>query len=229
MSLAMGRPIVTAEALSNHRARLPGVNDVIWAPLYDFQTYVGTTGHTQLSFFVAPIGQGTTSAQGATGTKTIADTNMNASGQLTKGNEFYTTGIEVMFFPGIQPGGGAVAGVDVGEFVDDTYLISRTGILTFKVGSDRIYTQDSPLGQFPPVTRLACCAAVAGAPTTTGTAMEISYAVLSGEPYTLTPIYIEANQGFQVILSWPAAVPLTSTTDARIGVRLRGYLIRNAQ
>lgn len=228
-----GRGIVSKALLDQHRTMVRGVNDVIWQPLYDFNTYVGTTGHTELLFFQSQKGQGTTSAPGATGLKTLADTNMAAAGQLGKGNEFYMTGIEVLFYPGVEPGRGSVALADVGEFVDDVWTFMKSGILTMTVGTDRVYVQDSPLAMFPPCTRLALNSAISTTndsdSTSTSVVEEIAYAVCSGEPYNITPLYIESNQTFGVSMTWPAAQVLPTGQNARVGVRLRGYLIRNAQ
>lgn len=227
----LGRPILTKTQIDNHRVTVGNVSDVIWAPLYDFLSYV-TAGQLSLTFFTVPIGQGTTSAPGATGTKSLADTNMTSAGQLTKGNEFYMTGQEIIFYPGFDPGtvGPGTTSTTFGNFLNDVYDVSKSGVLTLKVGSDRNYIQDGPLGMFPPVTRLAVAVAAAGAVTgalTTTNTVELTYAALSGEPYTITPIYIESNQGFQEQVVWPALVPLSAS--ARIGSRLRGYLIRQAQ
>jgi len=227
----MGRPILTQKNLLDHQTTL-ATQDVIWQPLYDYQSY-GTQGSTQFTFFTSPIGQGTTSAPGASGNKTIADTNMTSAGQLTKGNKFFCTGIEVLLFPGIECGRGSVALADVGLFVDDIYTVGKSGTLKFTVGSDRTYVNDGPLNMFPPVTRLAVSSAIASTfdsdSTATAVVEETQYAVFSGEPYSITPVLLDDNQGFQVVLNWPVAVAPPSTVAPRIGVRLRGYLIRNAQ
>lgn len=224
------RPILTREQIQQHQSYLADM-DVIWDPLYDFNSYVATTGHTQLSFFSAPQGQGTTSAPGASGTKTLADTNMDTANQLGKGNNFYVTGIEVPFYPGVDPGRAAVAAADVGEFVDDVYNVSKSGVLTLAVGSGRIYAQQSPLGLFPPSARLAVQSAITTAEANTATSAfaEVNYAVFSGEVYTIVPLLLDANQTFTLNMTWPAAVTLNSGSNARIGCRLRGYRIRNAQ
>lgn len=229
----LGRPILTKDQLAAHIATL-SQQDVIWAPLYDFQTY-GTQGATQFTFFSTPIGQGTTSSPGATGSKTIADTNMNSAGQLTKGNAFYMTGLEAILFPGAATTfgpGETTTEANTGRFVNDVYAIGKAGTIQLKVGSDRVYINDGPLNMFPPVTRLGVAAAIgttAAAVTTTAVLDQVDYAVWSGEPYAITPIYIEANQGFQVQVNFPVAVAPPSAIAPRLGVRLRGYLIRNAQ
>lgn len=224
------RPILTKEQLNQHQSFLAEM-DVIWAPLYDFNAYTATTGHTNLSFFAIPQGQGTTSAPGASGTKTNADTNMDTAGQLGKGNMEYVTGIEMLFYPGVDPGRAAVAAADVGEFVDDVYDLGKSGVVTFKVGSGRVYVEDGPLMLFPPSTRLAVQSAICTAESTTTTSSfaETNYAVWSGEVYTIVPLLLDANQTFTYQVTWPAAVALDSTANARLGARLRGYRIRNAQ
>lgn len=220
-----GRPILTTQQLQNHLTQVGAISDVIWAPLYDSNSYP-SAGTLQLNFFSLPIGQGTTSAPGASGTKTLADTNMTAAGQLTMGNDFYMTGQEVLFFPGENP---AAAGTTEGFFINDTWVFSKSGVLTLSIGSNRNYIQDGPLGQFPPITRLAVATAVAGTGSATTTINEITYAVMAGQPYSITPVYITATLGFQETMTWPAVVATVSPNAARVFSRLDGYLIRNAQ
>ncbi len=227
-----GRPILTPEQLASHKAFIANQEDVIWQPLYDYQAYTGASGHTQLTFFSVPLGQGTTSAPGATGVKTLADTNLVTASALPTNNEFYCTGIELFFMPGIQPGRGSVALADVGEYVDDLWTIAKAGWLNFKI-QDRNYVKDGPLGLFPETTRMGLSAAIGltfdSDETGTEVVEEVAYAALSGEPYQITPVYIVSNQSFQVQLNWSAAQVLPSGQNARIGVRLNGYQIRNAQ
>lgn len=226
--MGLGRPILTQDELNAHRTALAS-QDVIYAPLFDSINWAAA-GQNQLVLFTSPLGQGTTTAPAATGSKTLADTNMTAAGQLTKGNEFFMVGQEIMFFPGEAPetAGGAIAPSVTNGFINDTYNASKSGVLTLQIGSNRAYIQDGPLGIFPQSARLAVAAALAG---TGGTGTQansnIVYAAWTGEPYAITPVYIEATQGFQETIQWPAAVTLTAT--ARLFSRLRGYLIRNAQ
>lgn len=225
--LGLGRPILTKEDLNAHRAQLGNLQDVIFAPLYDSVSYP-SAGSLQLTFFTSPIGQGTTTAPGASGGKTLADTNLYSAGQLTKGNEFFMLGQEFMFYPGVDPGRGVGTFAAVGDYVNDTMDVGKSGFVTLQVGSNRQYIQDGPLMLFPPNARLGGFSALA-LTTTAGTqsVSEVTYAVWAGEPYTITPIYIEANQGFQEFIQWPALVTISAT--ARLFSRLRGYLIRNAQ
>jgi hypothetical protein len=220
-----GRPILTTTQLQNHLTQVGAISDVIWAPLYDANSYP-SAGTLQLNFFALPIGQGTTSAPGATGTKTLADTNMTAAGQLTMGNDFYMTGQEVLFFPGENP---SSSGTTTGFFLNDTWVFSKSGVLTLAIGSNRNYIQDGPLGQFPPITRLAVSSAVSGTGAATTTINDATYAVMAGQPYSITPVYITATLGFQETMTWPALVATISPNAARVFARLDGYLIRNAQ
>lgn len=225
--LGLGRPILTKDDLNAHRAALGNLQDVIYAPLFDSISYAAA-GQLQATFFTSPIGQGTTTAPGATGTKTLADTNLYSAGQLTKGNEFFMTGQEFTLFPGLDIGRGVVAYAAVGDYTNDMNDVGKSGVVTLQVGSNRQYIQDGPLQLFPPNARLGGWAAI-GYTNTAGTqsVAENCYAIWAGEPYTITPIYIEANQGFQEFIQWPALVTISAT--ARLFSRLRGYLIRNAQ
>jgi hypothetical protein len=52
---------------------------------------------------------------------------------------------------------------------------------------------------------------------------------MCGAAYNIVPTYIEATQAFGVQLIWPNLIPLPSAVIGRIGVRLVGDLIRDAQ
>lgn len=225
----MSRPILTQQQLMEHQSYLSTI-DVIWNPLYDFASYP-SAGSLQISFFSTPIGQGTTTAPGATGAKTEADTNMNSAGQLGKGNQFYTTGVEMLLFPSNVPGNGGIDITAVGSFTNTMYNVGKSGFVTFKVGSDRIYLQQGPLMLFPPSARLAGWAAIASeGDTSVATSVgEINYAVWSGEVFTIVPVLLDANQVFTFDAKWPALVAAAGPSAHRLGVRLRGYQIRNAQ
>jgi hypothetical protein len=223
-----GRQILTQAQLNAHVTQLED-QDIIWAPLKDANTYVGTTGHLNLTFFNQAVGNGVTSAPGASGPKTIDDTNMTAQGQLTAGNEFFMVGQEIVFYPGENPAN-IEAPAAFGYFINDTYEFSKGGTLTLQIGSNRTYIQDGPMAMFPPLTRLNVASAVAAEPTNTGTGIaEVTYAALGGSPYNITPVYITSNLGFSETLSWSAPVTLPSGNNARVFSRLDGWLIRNAQ
>jgi hypothetical protein len=227
--MGLGRPILTQSDLDQHRTAL-ATQDIIYAPLYDSANYA-SAGQNQIVMFTSPLGQGTTTAPSASGSKTLADTNMTAAGQLTKGNEFFMIGQELMLFPGQAPesAGGAAAPSVINGFLNDTYTIGKSGVLTLQIGSNRNYIQDGPLMIYPPAVRLAVqsAASVVGSSTSTQGTINVQYAAWTGEPYAITPVYIEATQGFQETLQWPALV--TTNATARLFSRLRGYLIRNAQ
>src|SRR5215469_4998782 len=141
MSMGLGRPILTQADLNAHITAL-AAQDIIYAPLFDAASYA-SAGQTQIVLFTSPIGQGTTTAPGASGTKTLADTNMTAAGQLTKGNEFFMTGQELMLFPGESPeqAGLAQAPSVTNGFLNDTYAVGKSGVLTLQIGSQRQYIQ----------------------------------------------------------------------------------------
>jgi hypothetical protein len=219
---------INRQNLAQHRVTVPGVQDEIYGPLYDFVSYAAA-GQTELNFFSVPKGQGTTTAPGATGTKTLADTNLTNAGLLPRDNAFYCTGIEVVLFPGINPGRGAITDATVGQFWDDVWAIGKSGVLTLTVGS-RVYVQDGPLMNFPTIQGLGGVAAAATNTTAAASlASTIEYARFVGQPYTIVPLFIQPNQNFGVTMNWPAVVATVSTQAARIGVRLRGRFIRNAQ
>lgn len=232
MNGVTGRRGVTPEQLAQHRTTVAGVADAIWSPLYDYQAYA-TAGFLQASFFAVPQGQGTTSSPGATGPKTVADTNMQVAGQLPRGNRFLCVGIEVEFWPGSTPGLQLTAAPTAAQMArnwDDVYSVLKGGSLTLNI-QQRIYAQDAPLMKFPPQTRLTGVAAVSGNDTNATTVgyEQIEYATACGAGYSIIPVYIESTQFFNVVIAFPALIATPSTVDARIGVRLLGNLIRDAQ
>jgi hypothetical protein len=232
---ALGRPVLTQDYLNSHRVGVAGQKDVIWNPLYDWIAYP-SGGGLLFSFYANQIGQGTSSTPGAGAVaKSIYDTNLTISNQLTKGNEFYAVGSESFLQPGVSNAalpltvlpGRANLPTTVGIFVNDVWSVGQGGVKTLTVGTDRKYIQDGPLFMFPPVARLAVAAALAQVSATgTGSGIEISYASWSGEPYSIVPLYIEANQQFNLTVAFNTLIPTPSNQIARLGDRLRGYLIR---
>ena len=158
--MGVGLDNLTRRDLASHRVTVPGTQDAIYAPLYDSVAYAAA-GQLQLTFFALPIGQGTTSAPGATGAKTEADTNLTNAGLLPKGNRFYCTGLEFTFLPGSNPGRGPLAdGANTGLNWNDVYAVGKSGWVRFRI-QNRDYIVDGPLINFPPVTRVAGAVAVA--------------------------------------------------------------------
>lgn len=228
MSSNIGLTRLRPADLASHVASIPSQQDEIYSPLYDSAAYAAA-GQQNLTFFALPIGQGVTSAPGAVGAKTEADTNLTNAGLLPKGNRFYCTGIEFQFFPGNNPGFGATADASLGRNWNDVYAAMKSGWVRFRI-QNRDYLLDGPLINFPPVARLAGAFSVTSTLTAgAATAGEIDYATAAGAPYNIVPVYIESNQAFTVQVNWPAVVALPSTVAARIFCRLRGRLIRDAQ
>lgn len=223
-----GRSGVTANDLQKYRTTVPGVRDGIFAPLFDYQTYDAAAAPALFTFFTVPIGQGTTSAPGGTGPKTFLDTNMQVSGQLPRGNTFICIGIEVEFWPGNTPGlnSTTLTAAQFARNCDDVYTIYRNAALTLTV-QNRIYVQDGPLMKFPTQSRLAGFASYSE--TTATTAGQIEYAAACGAAYDITPVKLESTQAFNVQIQFPAVTALPSGTAGRIGVRLVGKMVRDAQ
>jgi len=222
-----GRIPPTLQQVQQFAVNRQGQEEVVWNPLYDYQAYAAA-GQTKLTFFANPIGQGTTTAPGASGAKNEADTNMEAAGQLPSPQRFFCIGIETLFWPGSAVNASGAITTN-GLNWQDVWTVSKSGFIRLKIGS-KTYVTDGPLGVFPAGTRLAGAAAVTDA-TTAGAALhsQIDYAVMAGPAYEITPFWIPSNQNFSLTMQWPAAVALPSTVAGRIGVRMLGYLYRLSQ
>jgi hypothetical protein len=238
---AGGLPILTPGYLQSHRVGIPGQKDVIWNPIYDSAIYpsTGIAGQA-LSFFTTQQGAGTSVSPGAyfNGTgKTQYDTNLQAPNAFTLGLEFYCIGSETDIFPGQASAGWPVAGsgylpgstgtaLVATEFLNDVWVLASIGFKSLRIGTDRYYIQDGPLMKFPPRARLAVAAALASSITTA--VVGAVYAVPSGAPYVIVPIYFQTNQLFTLTLTFAGAVILPSGFPALIRERLNGYLVRQA-
>ena len=191
--------------------------------LYDYQAYAAA-GHTQLTFFAVPTGQGG---------KTLSDTNMNLAGQLPANQEFLVQSIEVHFLPtvpAVAADNPAAQGVKaVANIVNDVYRFHRTGNLKFEIGS-KPYLQEAPLGRFPAKTYFEINAATALAGEVADAQARIAYAHSAGRPYLLAPanLRLVSTQNFQITLNWPEGVQ-DITNPARVGVILDGILYRRSQ
>ncbi len=224
-----GRTGLSQDDLARYRSYVPGVDDVIWAPLYDYQTYP-TAGALQFNFFNQQKGTGVTSAFGGAGARTILDTNMQLSGQLGAGNQFLVMGIEVEFWAGSLPALATAAAstqAQLSQQINDVYSVLRNGVLSFSV-QNRPYVEDGPLMKFPTQTRLYAVAATTNGANATAQA-NVLYASGEGMSYNIVPVLLVQNQAFQCAVTFPALIATPSTVDARIGVRFNGKLIRNAQ
>jgi hypothetical protein len=224
-----GRKAITTAELNAYASVLTQ-QDSIFYPLYDYQTYPAA-GQQAFTFFTLPIGQGTTSAPGGTGPRTALDTNLTTAGMLPQGNQFVVKGIEFEFFPGGMPAFSAAAAIAANTsnaFVRDVYTVMRNGVVKFRV-QDRDYVQDGPLMKFPTQTRLAGFGALTESANAAATNAQLGYAAACGAGYNMVPLRLYSNQAFQVTVTFPALITLPSTVDARIGCRLVGDMIRNAQ
>lgn len=199
-------------AFNRARVNIPGMSEVIWNPLYDYQTKTSAATSRQ-RFFQEPIG-------GSSG-KTIVDTNMELNGQIPKGQAFVITGIQVELLPGIDVSGAALDN----QFADDIYAFYQSGALKLTIGSKDWIVQGN-LMKFPPTNRLAVQAATS-ITNAADTADNYVYSVAAGREFAVKDLLLESSQNFNVELIDTAALP--SGVDARLGVTLNGWLYRNAQ
>lgn len=203
----------------NRRGEYEGIRQ----SLYDFTTYA-SAGQTSLQFFQIPKGQSS---------KTIADTNMTAAGQLPQPQYFLVESIEILLFPGVDIGT-EVTTIAETEFANDMYAVAKGGSLDLFIGS-KTYLEEAPLGRFPPKTKLNVSAAHAlqlkqAMAADAEALVSTEYAAWAGRPYYLDPpVLLVPNQNFSITLNWPSAVALPSSVDARIGVVLDGILYRQSQ
>jgi hypothetical protein len=223
-----------------NRVTNPGQSEIIRQRLYDYQLFA-TAGYTSLLFFQSPIGQGITSAIGATvGTaKTLWDTNMELGGQLPSGKSFLIESIEVLFTPGTssttntytQAGFvafNATAAATVGNWVNDVNTFYQSGMLELNVLSKN-YLRETPLVAFPPKAHFELSAAMASNSATTAQVGDV-LAKAAGRPYYLEPrVTLQPAVNFDVTLRWPGLVATPSGFNGRVGVILDGYMLRASQ
>ncbi len=194
-------------ALSKYNVNRAGQFEVIWNPTYEYQDYL-IAGHTQLTFFQNTVG----SVAGG-----LSTTNMRAAGQFPRPQEFLVTGIQVTFEVGAVV---AQAVAAVQSNWQDAFDVLNTGNLDFFIGS-KSYLNDSPIGVFPQQYGV-------GGAAQSGATVAADYARSVGKYYSITPVKIPANQNFNITLNWPEGAT-GIVTQARIGVRLDGFLYRLSQ
>lgn len=230
----------TGQTFDAFRVTNPGFAEIIRQPLYDYQILPGA-GSQRLAFFQQPIGQGVTSALGATvGTaKTYADTNMTLASQLPSGFQFLIEALEVQFYPGSVSTANtytpatitffaAVAAATVGAQMNDANTFYQGGLLELNV-LQKNYLRMTPLVNFVPQRSLDLSATIASNSATTS---EVGAGVVrpGGIPFELDPpITLMPACNFEVALGWPAVVALPSGFNARVGVVLQGYAWRAGQ
>lgn len=231
---------ITAADFNANRVTNPGQSEIVRQRLYDFQIYPAA-GISQLSFFQLAVGQGITSALGATvGTpKTIADTNMEIGGTLPSGKSVLVESIEVLYLPGSVSTANTYTPATIGSFIavaaatqwaysNDVNIFYQSGVLELNVLSKN-YLRETPLLSFPPKASLDFSGAVS---TNSATTSQVTAQVAksSGRPYYLEPrVTLQPAVNFEVVLRWPAAVANPSGFNARLGVYLDGYLMRASQ
>lgn len=220
--------IPSLDSLMQYDVNRRGDYEGIRQTFYDSQNYVAA-GQLQQQFFQVPLGQGTTTAPGATGAKTFNDTNMQSAGQLPQPQHFLVESIEIKLYPTPFPTtADATDPPAIANFVNDIYEISKSGDLDFFIGS-KSYLREGPLDRFPPKTKLDGWSSIHfNEATATDLSISNEYATVVGRPYYLDPpVLLVPNQNFNVSLNWGALVPVSAIV--RVFVILDGLLYRQSQ
>lgn len=237
---SMPRGVPTPADFRRARVTNPGQSEIVRQRLYDYQLYA-TAGSQQLSFFQSPVGNGVTTALGATvgASKTLWDTNMQLGGQLPSGVQYLIDSIEITFFPGSVSTANtytqatitffnAVAAATVGGALNDVNVFYQGGMLELNILSKN-YLRETPLMAFAPKTAIQAGGGVASNSATTS---EVGFGTANavGRPYYLQPrILLQPAVNFEVLLKWPSAVATPSGFNGRVGVILDGFLMRASQ
>lgn len=219
-----GNPPTPAQ-LQAFNVNVPGNFSGITFPLYDSAVYPAA-GTAQIMLFQTPAGSGG---------KNLADTNMQAPGQVQSPNVFVVTGLELKFISGqaIELLEAAAVGnyiSDVDAFYQGTVGNGReSGYLEFASGSS--YYVREPLHAFPPGNRLNLQAATSNATTAAAAQFYLAdYAENSGIPFEIAPLALPSNQTFQVSLNWPGGVvAMPSTKAGKVFCKLNGWMYRPTQ
>lgn len=208
--------------LESFNVNVDGQPEVQQQPLYDYQTYPLAGFAGGLLFFQVAIGQ----ILGAAA-RTLEDTNMRSQGRMPQYVNAAITAIEVFFRPGGVPS--ATGAIVAANWNDVNAVHGSRMSLTLKIG-DKPYLEEAPLGAMPAQFRIDGAAALSD--TTTAAAARVTtigYAAFCGPRYQIVPLRLVSNQEFSVTINSPAAVPLPSGVDGRIGVRLICQRYRLAQ
>ena len=211
--------------LQSINVNVPSTYSGITFPLYDSATYAAA-GQSQITLFQTPAGSGS---------KTLADTNMLAAGQVQSPNVFVVTGLELLFISGAPTEFyGTAAAQDYVADVRAFYLgvpgaSPKLAYLEFDSGSS--YYVREPLFKFPPSSRLSGFAATSNATTAAASSFySIAFSENSGIPYQISPLALPANQNFQVTLNWTNGVTaMPSTAAGKVYATLNGWMYRPAQ
>lgn len=223
-----------------NRVTNPNQSEIVRQRLYDYQLYP-TAGQAQLTFFSSPVGQGVTSAIGATvgSGKTFWDTNMQVGGMLPSGLAYKVESIEVLFSPGSSAAANTYTQAAIGRFdavaaaanwgaSNDVNLIYQSGLLEFNI-LQKTYLRETPLAAFPAKAWLGVDSAV-GSNSATTSQVTAQVAKSVGRPYFIEPaITIQAAVNFEIVIKWPSPVATPSGFNGRIGVILDGHSMRASQ
>jgi hypothetical protein len=229
--------------LMSYGVQRPDAIEAVRNTLYDFLLYP-TAGLLQFLFFQLPQGQGLSTAQGNAGNpKTLADTNMEAAGQLPSPKAFLATSIEIIFFAGSVATANTYTPQVLSTFIavpvagtvpistgalNDINVVTQGGFVNMFISS-KSYVTEAMVQTFPPKTGLQVDSSVSTNSATTG-AIGIASAHVSGRPYYLNPpVLLTPNTNFSVSVNYPALVATPSGFNGRIGCRVDGFLYRNAQ
>jgi hypothetical protein len=235
--------IPSADDFNSRRVTNPGQAEVIRQRFYDYGLYPAG-GSAQLTFFSQPIGQGITTAIGAVvgSGKTNFDTNLELPNTLPSGKQFLIESIEVLFFPGSVSTANTYTPQQMGAFnavasaanvqafggINDVTVFYQSGMLELNVLSKN-YLRETPLIAFPPKTHFDFSGDLSSNAAATGV-VGAALAKATGRPYYISPeITLQPAVNFEVLLRYPAAVPLPSTFNGRVGVILDGYFQRASQ
>lgn len=205
--------------LANYNVNVDGEPEVIWQPLYHYQTYpnAGFTG--PMVFFQVQVGN--------PAAVQLEDTNLRTAGRMPTPKNEAVVGIEVFFRPGNVP---FTSNSSAASNWNDVNAVHGSRMsLSFRIG-DKTYLEEAPLGAMPMQFRVDGGAALSDTTTAGATQRsKIDYAAFCGPPYLVVPMRLIANQEFAVTINSPAAVALPSGQDGRIGIRLNGMQYRLAQ
>ena len=230
----------TAADFNSRRVTNPSQSEIVRQRFYDYQLYP-TAGAAQFSFFSQPVGQGLTTALGATAGsgKTLWDTNLELPNTLPSGKAFMIESIEVLFFPGSVSTANtytlaspvlfnATAAAAVQAQLADVNSFYQSGMLELNILSKN-YLRETLMIAFPPKANFQLDAALASNSATTALNGAVNMRA-AGRPYYIEPtIALQPAVNFEVILKWPAAVATPSGFNARVGVILDGYFMRASQ
>lgn len=219
----------------------PNLAQVNRGTLYDSLIYPGA-GTTLLTFFSLGIGQGITSAPGATaGTrKTYADTNLDLNGQIASGNAFRIESITLDILPGTVSTADTFTQAVPGLFntddsvtlwnpANDVYAINNSGWVEL-YALNKTVIRELAVSNFPPRAAVTADPAVGDVSATTPGALTFALARAQGKEYYVEPyITLTAGMNFALKVQWPGLFATPSGFNARMIARLHGTWMQATQ